>query len=63
MTQIFITKQFYVKGEVVPVHDIKLGIRCRCTSHILPMRKESPALTKHQAGWASNVPWRRYPHR
>jgi len=30
MTQIFITKQFYVKGEVVPVHDIKLGFRYRC---------------------------------
>jgi len=31
MTQIFITTQFYVKDEVVPVDDIKLGIICRCS--------------------------------
>ena len=30
MTQIFITMQGYVKGEVVPVDDIKLGSRYRC---------------------------------
>jgi cytoskeletal protein CcmA (bactofilin family) len=30
MTQIFITMQGYVKGEVVSVDDIKLGSRCRC---------------------------------
>ncbi len=26
----FFTMQGYVKGEVVPVEDIKLGSRCRC---------------------------------
>ncbi len=30
MTQIFITMQGYVKGEVVSVHDIKFHITLRC---------------------------------
>jgi hypothetical protein len=60
MTQIVIAMKVYVNGEAVPVYDIKLGIRRSVSSasssrHILPLRKESPALTKYEDGWAPNV--------
>ena len=67
MKQIVTTMKVYVNGEAVPVYDIKIGIRRSVSSasssrHILPLRKEPPALTAHDAGWASNVWWRQYPH-
>jgi hypothetical protein len=60
MTQIVITMKVYVKGEAVLVYDIIHGIRgsvssASCSWHILPLRKEPPAINKHEAGWASDV--------
>jgi len=50
----------YINGEAVPVYDIKLGIgrsvsSASCSKHILPLRKEPPALAKHEAGWTSHI--------
>jgi hypothetical protein len=53
MTQIFITTQYYVKDEVVPVDDIKLGIRCRCVNSFVfqaHFTSEERALITHQTG-------------
>jgi len=60
MAQNVIGMEVYVNGEAVPVYDIKIDIRRSVSSssssrHILPLRKELPALTKHDAGWASNL--------